>query len=418
MQANKAKKTPLENPERIMKYVFPFKMQFSPVRRRCCFTCLCAICILSIVTSVLYWYSCPLVAKSMSLYIKVISNQKDNLPMDHSEFDSCLSHVISSTASLTLNLTIPDWTEMLAGYIPLKQKKPGWTVYRLPRPQYYPKNQAPNNGRVNGKQSNMSTLDDQLLLAHVDTHLALWDPILCKPQGSTAIIIPYRNREQHLRALLRNLPAFLIYQNVRFTIFVIEQMADTRFNRALLLNIGFLESQRIGTFKCYIFHDVDLIPADIRVPYSCGSNPVHLAASMNKFGYRLPYPEFVGGVLAMTHDQFTAVHGFSNYYFGWGAEDDDMFHRIRQHNFSVVRPNITKYFMIRHGADKYNEVNKENVQLLKKSEKKVLNGDGYLQADYRVLTAEPRYKGLVYWIEVDIPEIKLVAQRNAIYTKT
>lgn len=64
------------------------------------------------------------------------------------------------------------------------------------------------------------------------------------------------------------------------------QMADTRFNRALLMNIGFLESQRIGTFDCYVFHDVDLIPADMRVPYGCGSHPVHLAASMNKFDYR------------------------------------------------------------------------------------------------------------------------------------
>lgn len=75
--------------------------------------------------------------------------------------------------------------------------------------------------------------------------------------------------------------------------------------------------------------------------------------------HRLPYPEYVGGVLAMSRDQFIAVHGFSNYYFGWGGEDDDMFHRIKQRNFTVVRPNITKYFMIRHGSDKYNEVNKE-----------------------------------------------------------
>lgn len=114
---------------------------------------------------------------------------------------------------------------MLAGYIPLKQKKPGWTVYKLPRPQYYLEHQAPSHGGLNGKQSNMSTLDDNLLLASVNTRLALWDPIICQPRGSTAIIIPYRNREQHLRALLRNLPAFLIYQNVRFTIFVIEQVS-------------------------------------------------------------------------------------------------------------------------------------------------------------------------------------------------
>lgn len=43
--------------------------------------------------------------------------------------------------------------------------------------------------------------------------------------------------------------------------------------------------------------------------------------------------------------------------------------------------------------------------------KKVQEEDGYLQADYRVLTAGSRYEGLVYWIEVDVPETRLVAER-------
>ena len=42
---------------------------------------------------------------------------------------------------------------------------------------------------------------------------------------------------------------------------------------------------------------------------------------------RIPYPQFVGGVLAMTSGQFIAVNGFSNFYFGWGGEDDDMYKR-------------------------------------------------------------------------------------------
>ena len=42
---------------------------------------------------------------------------------------------------------------------------------------------------------------------------------------------------------------------------------------------------------------------------------------------RLPYKTYVGGVLAMTSAHFMAVNGYSNLYFGWGGEDDDMSRR-------------------------------------------------------------------------------------------
>jgi len=42
---------------------------------------------------------------------------------------------------------------------------------------------------------------------------------------------------------------------------------------------------------------------------------------------RLAYQELVGGVLAMRTEHFQRLNGYSNLYWGWGAEDDDMAYR-------------------------------------------------------------------------------------------
>lgn len=39
---------------------------------------------------------------------------------------------------------------------------------------------------------------------------------------------------------------------------------------------------------------------------------------------RLWYKEIVGGVLAISMDDYRTVNGYSNMYWGWGGEDDDM----------------------------------------------------------------------------------------------
>jgi len=43
--------------------------------------------------------------------------------------------------------------------------------------------------------------------------------------------------------------------------------------------------------------------------------------------YRVYYSTIFGGVTAFTKDQFMSVNGFSNKYYGWGGEDDDMYGR-------------------------------------------------------------------------------------------
>ena len=50
--------------------------------------------------------------------------------------------------------------------------------------------------------------------------------------------------------------------------------------------------------------------------------------------FRLPYGSFVGGAIAAMAEDFTKVNGFSNLYFGWGSEDDDIYERLVLDNYN------------------------------------------------------------------------------------
>jgi len=116
------------------------------------------------------------------------------------------------------------------------------------------------------------------------------------------------------------------------------------------MNIGAAEALRQDDFQCFIFHDVDLLPEDDRNTYSCPEQPRHMSVAINVFKYKLPYDRLFGGVSAMRVDHFVKVNGFSNLFWGWGGEDDDMSNRIHYHKFLISRypPSIARYTMLSH----------------------------------------------------------------------
>ncbi|KAK3595596.1 hypothetical protein CHS0354_009552 [Potamilus streckersoni] len=153
-------------------------------------------------------------------------------------------------------------------------------------------------------------------------------PDNCVSRERTAIIIPYRDREDHLDILTRHLHNILQRQQLQYRIFVIEMALPTQFNRGILANIGFIISKETGDFSCFIIHDVDALMMNDKNLYRCGSQPRHLVTGSTKFRtgndeYGLPYDSYMSGVIALTDTQYTQANGFSNVYFGWGGEDDD-----------------------------------------------------------------------------------------------
>lgn len=92
-----------------------------------------------------------------------------------------------------------------------------------------------------------------------------------------------------------------------------------------------------------ILHDVDLIPEDDGNFYSCEiKHPKHTTSRVRKLdsnrGYTRYYEFLIGGVLILTYDMYRNLNGFSNLYWGWGGEDDDLALRLVQKRMCVVRP--------------------------------------------------------------------------------
>lgn len=71
---------------------------------------------------------------------------------------------------------------------------------------------------------------------------------------------------------------------------------------------------------------------------------------------RLPYADLFGGVSAMSREHFQLVNGFSNVFWGWGGEDDDMANRIKAHGLHISRypANVARYKMLTHKKEKAN----------------------------------------------------------------
>ncbi|KAM4726967.1 beta-1,4-galactosyltransferase 4 isoform 2-T3 [Anableps anableps] len=189
-----------------------------------------------------------------------------------------------------------------------------------------------------------------------------YEPSDCKARHSVAILIPHRNREKHLLYLLHHLHPFLQRQQLHYAIYVIHQAGDATFNRAKLLNVGYLEAIKDFSWECFIFHDVDLVPENDHNLYVCDQQPKHLVVGRNVTGYKLRYKGYFGGVTAMTKDQFFQVNGFSNNYWGWGGEDDDLRVRVEQQKMTIVRPpaDVARYTMVFHKRDTGNQVNKNS----------------------------------------------------------
>lgn len=151
-----------------------------------------------------------------------------------------------------------------------------------------------------------------------------------------AILVPFRDRFDELLQFAPHLTDFLKRQEIPHHIFILNQADKYRFNRASLINTGFLYTQH--DFDYIAMHDVDLLPQNDHLNYSYPGegNVFHVAAPELHPKYN--YATFVGGILLVTREDFRRVNGMSNRYWGWGLEDDEFYTRLKEAAIKVRRP--------------------------------------------------------------------------------
>lgn len=167
-----------------------------------------------------------------------------------------------------------------------------------------------------------------------------------------AIIVPFRDRFDELLEFAPDMDHFLTVAGVDHEIIVVNQADTYRFNRAALINAGFLFTVESG-FDYLAMHDVDLIPTTHEIKYEFpAEGPVHLASPELHPKYH--YANYVGGILMLTHAHFRQCRGMSNNFWGWGREDDEFFLRMREQQLTLSRPKgvSTGYDTFKHVHDK------------------------------------------------------------------
>uniref|UniRef100_A0A182PCQ2 Beta-1,4-N-acetylgalactosaminyltransferase n=1 Tax=Anopheles epiroticus TaxID=199890 RepID=A0A182PCQ2_9DIPT len=208
----------------------------------------------------------------------------------------------------------------------------------------------------------------------------------CLPSFSTAIIIPYRQRERQLNQFLIYMHNYLRRQRIHYRIFVIEQYDPKPFNRAKLFNIGAMIAVGFD-YPCLVLHDVDLMPMNLGHLYACSRKPRHMCSSLDVFRYNLPYRGLFGGAVAIESSVYLNINGMSNMFSGWGGEDDDLYGRLQNKQIEICRfsPEYSQYSMLKHRKE---TPNKDRVAFLKNGKQRYhtdgLNSLVYKQVGFKL----------------------------------
>src|SRR5689334_12088754 len=125
-----------------------------------------------------------------------------------------------------------------------------------------------------------------------------------------AIIVPYRDRPDHLDEFLPHIAAYFEQdertKDIPISVHVVEQLGQAGFNGGKVKNCGYVLAREVADYVC--FHDVDYLP--ISADYSWSDRPARLC--WHGLTLRENYESFFGAVVLMPNACFEALNGYPN----------------------------------------------------------------------------------------------------------
>ena len=175
-------------------------------------------------------------------------------------------------------------------------------------------------------------------------------------------------RRDQLCSLIENINVYLNKYNIEYNIMICEQNDDELFNRGKILNIAFLESEKIVHFPKKYFHMNTDYLFDLNRTF-----PLEILNFENGFLdlHKVSLP-VLGGACVFDSESYKIINGFPNDLIGWGGDDWAIYNRLMEKNVSVYGGNLTNSgFIIENNDDKNINTdtsnNHKNVELSKRN---------------------------------------------------
>ena len=157
-------------------------------------------------------------------------------------------------------------------------------------------------------------------------------------------------RRLQLSLLIENIKTYFDKHNIEYKIMIYEQNDDDWFNRGKLLNVAFLESEKLFNFPKKYFHmNTDYL---IDLNRSFPLEILNLKTGVIDL-YRPPY-DVLGAACVFDPESYKIINGFPNDLLGWGGDDWAIYKRLITQNVSLFYPeNLSNSgFIIENNDDK------------------------------------------------------------------
>lgn len=138
------------------------------------------------------------------------------------------------------------------------------------------------------------------------------------------IVVPYRDREEHLEKFLKAAPKYFNTQNITYDILICELDSEGDWNAGLCCNslINFVKDKQ---YEYIYIHHVDIYPieGDISFP--------------NQNEYYFNIGDY--GSCIVSYKNFIKAGGYSNLFWGWGGEDNDLYQKLNSIGLVAIDKN-------------------------------------------------------------------------------